>query len=234
MCHTAYAHDLANMMGYTAAKRPDITLGNYMSLGTMIFDQRIRLAREAVEDKSDYVLWFDTDMRFPRDTLIRLLNHKKDFVAANYVTRQIPPEPISFNLVDDGKKWIRVPTSKENTGLERVDGTGLGVALTSTKLIKEVDDGKTPMFWFQYSLKNHTTLGEDIYFCIKCKQKGFDIFIDHDLSKEVKHVGMMEFVHEHVEEERIAELRKALAELPRTDLMAPESGIPPLPDQKAA
>jgi hypothetical protein len=73
MCHTAYAHDLAGMIGYTATARPDIILGNYIMLGTMIFDQRIKLAREAVQDGSDYVLWFDTDMRFPKDTLLRLL-----------------------------------------------------------------------------------------------------------------------------------------------------------------
>jgi len=229
MCHTAYAHDLASMMAYTASVRPDISLGNYIMLGTMIFDQRIKLAREAVQDGSDYVLWFDTDMRFPKDTLLRLLAHGKDFVAANYVTRQIPPEPISFTLVDDGRKWARVPTTKTSTGLEKVSGTGLGVALTSTKMIKAVDDGNSPMFWFQYSIVNHTTLGEDIYFCIKCTHAGYDIFIDHDLSKEVRHVGMLEFCHDHVDDDVAAMMRKELDAAVVTDLNKVVPLKPPAP-----
>ncbi|HEY6028335.1 MAG TPA: hypothetical protein VIV09_15670, partial [Pseudolabrys sp.] len=96
MVHTGYAFDLANMIGFTCATRPDITIGSYVSLGTMIFDQRIKLVREAMEEGCDYILWLDTDMRFPKDTLIRLLAHDRDIVAANYVTRQIPPEPVSF------------------------------------------------------------------------------------------------------------------------------------------
>jgi hypothetical protein len=63
------------------------------------------------------------------------------------------------------------------------------------------------MFWFQYSVKNHTTLGEDIYFCINAGRYGFDIFIDHDLSKQVRHVGIFEFGHEHVDDEAALSMR---------------------------
>jgi hypothetical protein len=97
--------------------------------------------------------------------------------------------------------------------------------MSSTKLIKAVDDGKTPMFWFQYSMINHTTLGEDIYYCIRCNQAGYDIYIDHDLSKEVRHVGMLEFCHEHVDDDTAAVMSKELNAAIVTDLNKPN----PLP-----
>jgi hypothetical protein len=200
----------------------------------MIFDQRIRLAKEAVSEGCDWILWLDTDMRFPKDTLLRLIAHaeadpEKHIIAANYVTRQVPPEPVSFILTDDGKMWRRVPTLSDSTGLEKVTGAPMGVMLTSTKVFKAIDKPDVPMFWFQYSTKNQTVLGEDIYFCINAGRHGFDIYIDHDLSKEVKHCGTFEFGHEHVDDAAGAMMRTELDAAVVTDLNVASGG--PLGDQ---
>jgi hypothetical protein len=32
-------------------------------------------------------------------------------------------------------------------------------------------------------------LGEDVYFCIKAKDAGFDTYLDHHLSNAIGHVG---------------------------------------------
>jgi hypothetical protein len=215
---TGFAFDAQNMIGYTCAHHRDIALASFVSKGTMIFNQRIDLAREAMSEGCDWILWLDTDMRFPKDTLIRLLAHKKDIVAANYVTRQVPPEPVSFQLTDEGKIWRRVPTVAASTGLQKVTGAPMGCMLTSTKVFRKLDKPDVPMFWFQYSTKNHTTLGEDIYFCINAGRYGFDIFIDHDLSKQVRHVGIFEYGHEHVDENTAASMLKELAAATTTDL----------------
>jgi hypothetical protein len=42
-------------------------------------------------------------------------------------------------------------------------------------------------------------VGEDIYFCKLAQAHGFKVYIDHDLSKEVRHTGTMDFTHEHAE-----------------------------------
>ena len=159
-------------------------------------------------------------MRFPKDTLIKLLAHEKDAssLAANYVTRQIPPEPVSFQLTDEGKIWRRVPTLAESTGLEKVSGAPMGCMLTSMEVFKKLDKPDVPMFWFQYSTKNHTVLGEDIYFCINATRYGFGIYIDHDLSKQVHHVGTFEYGHEHVDDAAAASMRKEIDAATITDL----------------
>jgi hypothetical protein len=218
MVCTGFAFDAMNMAAFTMFNRPDIVLGSYVSLGTMIFDQRIKLVREAMSEGCDYILWLDTDMRFPKDTLLRLLEHKKDIVAANYVTRQIPPEPVSFQLTDEGKIWRRVSTQSTDSGLEKVSGAPMGVMLCNMEVFRKIDKPDVPMFWFQYSTKNHTVLGEDIYFCINAGRYGFEIFIDHDLSKQVHHVGTFEFGHEHVDDIAAAQMRKDLDAAVITDL----------------
>jgi hypothetical protein len=224
---TGFSFDAQNMIGYTCAHHPELTLGSFVSKGTMIFNQRIDLVREAMNEGCEWIMWLDTDMRFPRDMLVRLLAHKKDIVAANYVTRQVPPEPVSFQLTDDGKLWRRVPTLAASTGLEKVTGAPMGCMLTSAKVFKKMDKPDVPMFWFQYSTKNHTTLGEDIYFCINAGRYGFDIFIDHDLSKQVRHVGIFEFGHEHVDETQALSMRAEIDAAVVTDLhKAPEDRKP--------
>jgi len=37
-----------------------------------------------------------------------------------------------------------------------------------------------------------------MYFCLKAKELEVPSFIDHDLSKEVRHIGSFEFRHEHI------------------------------------
>jgi hypothetical protein len=42
-------------------------------------------------------------------------------------------------------------------------------------------------------------LGEDIYFCIKAKDAGFDTWVDHDLSKGIKHIGQYVYGWHNIE-----------------------------------
>lgn len=192
MVHASFAFDLANLVGHSVRK--GVQVGVFNATGTLIADQRTNLAKEAVKNGCDFILWLDTDMRFPKDALVRLLDRKKDVVGANYVTRSLPPEPTAFHLRGDA--WLRVPTTPSSAGLEEVSGCGFGVMLTSTKVFKALPD---PWFLIPYSKVNGVFHGEDLFFCMAADAAGFKINIDHDLSKEVRHIGSFEFRHEHVE-----------------------------------
>ena len=180
------AFDLTMMAAYTAGKK-NIDLNVYTSQGTLIFDQRNSLVRTAVEEKCDYILFIDADMRFPKTTLERLLAHKKDIIGVNATTRMMPPKPTARNIQinEDGSvDWLEIFSNKEK-GIGKVDAIGCGVMLIKTSCLKNIPQ---PYFYFEQLLKGKL-LGEDIYFCIKAKDAGIDTWVDHDLSMEIGHVG---------------------------------------------
>jgi len=180
------AFDLTMMAAYMAGKK-NIDLNVYTSQGTLIFDQRNSLVRTAVEEKCDYILFIDADMRFPKTTLERLLAHKKDIIGVNATTRMMPPKPTARNIQinEDGSvDWLEVYSNKEK-GIGKVDAIGCGVMLIKTSCLKDIPQ---PYFYFEQLLKGKL-LGEDIYFCIKAKDAGIDTWVDHDLSMEIGHVG---------------------------------------------
>jgi cellulose synthase/poly-beta-1,6-N-acetylglucosamine synthase-like glycosyltransferase len=180
------AFDLTMMAAYMAGKK-NINLNVYTSQGTLIFDQRNSLVRTAVEEKCDYILFIDADMRFPKTTLERLLAHKKDIIGVNATTRMMPPKPTARNIQinEDGSvDWLEVFSNKEK-GISKVDAIGCGVMLIKTSCLNNIPQ---PYFYFEQLLKGKL-LGEDIYFCIKAKDAGIDTWVDHDLSMEIGHVG---------------------------------------------
>jgi len=180
------AFDLTRMAAYMAVKK-NIDLNVYTSQGTLIFDQRNSLVHTAVVEKCDYILFIDADMRFPKNTLERLLAHKKDIIGVNATTRMMPPKPTARNIQinEDGSvDWLEVFSNKEK-GIGKVDAIGCGVMLIKTSCLKNIPQ---PYFYFEQLLKGKL-LGEDIYFCIKAKDAGIDTWVDHDLSMEIGHVG---------------------------------------------
>jgi hypothetical protein len=189
MVHAAWTLDLVQLVGRSMAD--GIKLGAFNAEGTLICDQRVMLAQRAIESNADAILWLDTDMRFPKDALIRLLAHDKPIVAANYVTRSVPPSPTARNYRDG--QWWKVPTYRDSTGLEEVWAAGMGVMLVRTEVFKELNQ---PWFHIGYA-KDGQIVGEDVHFCVHAKDKGFQTWIDHDLSKEVRHLGLVEFAHEN-------------------------------------
>jgi len=180
------AFDLTMMAAYMASKK-NIDLNVYTSQGTLIFDQRNSLVRTAVEEKCDYILFIDADMRFPKTTLERLLAHNKDIIGVNATTRMMPPKPTARNIQinEDGSvDWLEVFSNKKK-GIGKVDAIGCGVMLIKTSCLKNIPQ---PYFYFE-QLSKGKLLGEDIYFCIKAKDAGIETWVDHDLSMEIGHVG---------------------------------------------
>ena len=180
--------DLALMVGYDARYRKKGTNAIYTVAGTLIFDQRNNLADVAIEEKCDYILWIDADMRFPKNTLERLLKHDKDIVGVNATTRSIPVKStakhLEVNLEKKENSWWPV-VSKGKTGIERVTAIGCGVMLVKRKVFENTPK---PWFWF-YQIPGGKTLGEDVHFCVAAADAGFETWVDHDLSQEIGHVG---------------------------------------------
>jgi GT2 family glycosyltransferase len=169
----------------------------YTSSGTLLSSQRQDLARDAIDAGCTHTLWLDSDMRFPKDALIRLLDRDEPIVCANYAKRRFPTEPIAVrkNFVDeDAKKVLRVYTEQDSTGLVEVDYCGMGVMLVKAEVYKKME---FPWFAIPWVPAAEDYIGEDVWFCRRASENGFKTLIDQDLSKEVHHIGTFEYKHEH-------------------------------------
>ena len=192
----ATAFDLVAMCAYTIkTTKHDIDL--FTSAGTLIFDQRNNLVKTALEVKADYLLFVDADMRFPKDTLKILMAHDKDIIGVNATTRSEPVKPTAKNMLinEDGSiDWMPI-YSNDKTGIEKADGIGCGIMLIKRKVVETIEE---PYFYFE-QLPGNRILGEDIYFCVKAKDAGFETWVDHDLSKQIKHIGQYVYGWHNIE-----------------------------------
>jgi hypothetical protein len=192
------AFDLATMCGYDSRFR-DGTQAIYTVAGTLIFDQRNKLAEAALNEGADYILWIDADMRFPKQTIERLLVHDKDIVGVNATTRNYPVAPtakhLECNFEANESTWLPV-NSKGKTGLEKVAAIGCGVMLCKAKVFQETSK---PWFWFHKPEVMTRFLVRMSTFCIAAHDAGFETWVDHGLSNAIGHIGQYTYSWQDIE-----------------------------------
>ena len=190
LMHSATALDLVNLVAYTIGARPDIRIINYQVRGTLIPEQRATLARVAKQHGATHLLFIDSDMRFPKDGLVRLLAHGKPIVAANYPTRRQPIIPTA-----EHREKGFLFTQPESVGLTDVTRCGMGFMLIDMAVFAEIPE---PWFQIGYNVADGRYVGEDTFFCNRARKVGgYDTLIDQDLSQSVRHIGAMEWDNSH-------------------------------------
>lgn len=185
-CHAAYTTSLVHLVAHTMAS-PDHDMSvTFLQVGTSILPlSRQFLAVRALECEATHVLWIDSDMEFPRDMLLRLARHDHPLVAANCISRRPP-----FLCTARDDKNEQVATTQYSQGIEKVARFGFGVVWMSTEVLRKV-----PPPWFDLEWLPETGVfrGEDFVFCEKARAAGYELYIDHDVSKDVKHVGQFAY-----------------------------------------
>jgi hypothetical protein len=162
--------------------------------GFMVPEQRSRCVAEAWRWNATHVLWVDSDMCFPPDALLRLLHHGKAVVGVNYPRKMFPPIPTAY--VDNAVETGALYTTDEKSGLEEVKHCGFGLLLCEIGVFDRLAED-LPLFAFEPQPPYFTRFcTEDVYFCRKLKKHGITVYIDHDLSREVTHVGDVAFTND--------------------------------------
>jgi len=192
MVHTMFTYDLVNMVAYHTLNTND-AVSLKISQGTLIANQRAELCLDAMREKCTHVLFIDSDMRFPQDMIERLLVHDLDIVATNCARRRMPTGPTAQIYKENGEREL-VYTMPESTGLQEVGSVGMGVMLIKANVFATLSE---PWFETPWRHDKRGYIGEDVFFCKKAREAGFKIWIDHDVSKEIGHIGMFEFKHDH-------------------------------------
>ena len=192
MVHTMYTYDLVNMVAYHTMNTND-AVSLKISQGTLIANQRAELSLDAMQENCSHVLFVDSDMRFPQDMIGRLLKHDLDIVATNCARRRMPTGPTAQLYKENGDREL-VWTMPDSTGLQEVGSVGMGVMLIKSNVFAALSE---PWFETPWRHDKRGYIGEDVFFCQKAAAAGFKIHIDHDVSKEIGHIGTFEFKHDH-------------------------------------
>lgn len=161
--------------------------------GSNLCQQRQQLVSRALHLGATHILFWDADIKAPRDVIPRMLNHSKPFVCANYPTKELVSRPTVYLDGDNhtGPLW----TKPGDTGLVGdVARAGLGLALVDAQVFYHIE-----LPWFVFTPQPPEYIlygGEDHYLYDKVRAAGIPIFCDQDISNEVAHCGNFEFTNE--------------------------------------
>lgn len=156
-------------------------------MGTYLPNLRTQIVKVVQELKGSHVMFIDSDMRFPPDTIDRLLARDKMIIGCNCPQRT-QRQTTAF------KNGAFIP-SLGQTGIEEVDSVGMGIMLINMEVFTTIPEPWFAMPW----VKGERHMGEDVFFCHNAKDHGFPVFIDHELSVQIRHIGEVEFTHEYTQ-----------------------------------
>jgi hypothetical protein len=181
-----FAFSLAHLTERVARLHRDIELKVLMNTSSSLPRVRTDLAKSALAWGAEWMLWLDSDMLFPPDTLERLLAFGLDVVGANY-PRRMPPH-VGTATVQSGSALVPCETTlaKAQSGQpEQVLTLGFGALLMNARVFEALERP-----WFQIvDDGDDGFVGEDMHFLHKLSQHGHVPYVDHALSWDIGHVG---------------------------------------------
>jgi hypothetical protein len=142
-----------------------------------------------VQNGFDYLFAVDSDISFPKDTLVKLLSHDKDIVSGVYIQRIPGTHTIEIMRSNEfgGVTHVDWNTIK-GQGLVPIDGCGFGCALIKADVFRGIS---YPQFVYKSAIDHKDTISEDVYFCMRARENGFSLWCDTSVICE--HTGSYTF-----------------------------------------
>jgi len=194
MMHSVFSHNLTSLINYNFQKGIETRV--FYNMGTLVVNQRASLVKMAKEWAATHILWLDSDMSFPFYTAYKLLSHNTAIAAGNYPTRVLPYKTVAYTKQGDWDSYLRHgPDINPRKELIEVEGIGMGCMLTEMGVFDSI--GK-PWFNIAYDERTDDYLGEDMDFCMRARDKGYKVFVDDVLSRQVSHLGTYAYTHDLV------------------------------------
>lgn len=168
--------------------RDDVTHHWTNELIKRVANHKNRIIKYTLDNHFDYLFLIDSDLVLHPNTLIQLLNAKRDIICEIFWTKWKPDLPElpqvwgcdQYTLAEIApgekitpedalyrqRKWIN---NLRNPGVYRVGGLGACTLISRKVLEKGVDF--SPLY-------NVSFWGEDRHFCIRAVALGFELFVD--------------------------------------------------------
>lgn len=186
MVHTVF------MKSVLGLERPGYTQFG-LSCSSLVYDARNTLAKQAVIENYDRVLWLDSDMDFSPDLLKRLsadMDEGRELVSGLYFKRKTPIKPVIYKEmgyyhsdIDDSVTPTAICYEDyPRDSIFQIAGAGFGGALVSVDLIRRVAEK------FGQPFSPLMGFGEDLSFCARVTQLGVPMYCDSRV--KMGHIGL--------------------------------------------
>lgn len=179
-----FAHSLAWLASYGIE---DTEISIWFNVGSLIYTSRDAIAKKALLDEVDLVMWFDSDMVFAPDTMkrmLKLIDEGHDMVTGIYYRRTPPFSAVGFKtmeLNEEGAAFDWTELTEIPSEPFEVEACGFGCVLMKAEIFVSVFAKFGQMF------TPIANCGEDIAFCWRARQCGYKILADPSIS--LGHVG---------------------------------------------
>ena len=168
---TEFFRSFANMK-QIGSVRTDVTSCS------LVYQARTDLGQIAVQEKSDFVLWLDSDMVFPETLMVDLMEDMKgrDMVTAVYHMRRPPYQPVLWSKLRKGltaeDTETEIAAEYPENELFEVEGCGFGAVMMRTEVLEAVVNRYHALF------EPIPGFGEDLSFCLRARGCGYKIWCD--------------------------------------------------------
>ena len=145
--------------------------------GTLVHGARDKLAKHAVNNFFDEVLWIDADMVFDRHLYEDLKMCGADMVCGLFISRHDPYVSCVFRSIDPVERITEYPDEAFP-----VEACGFGAVLMKAQILKDVMVNNGGRCFVP-----EKNLGEDVAFCKRARDQGYTIMCEP--TARVGHVG---------------------------------------------
>jgi hypothetical protein len=181
MVHADFMLAVLNLVQQSRVDGHRVSVVN--SKGSIVTQSRNLAVDAALEARAEWLLFLDSDMTFPAETLSRLLAHGKAIVGATYPRKAAPLAWIGTRV--DGAAF-----SSADTGLVEAARLPTGCLLIEAEIFARL---KRPYFRCGYDEASGNILSEDFWFSDLVRSLGVSIWCEMDLSRQVGHLGLYRY-----------------------------------------
>lgn len=185
-----FANDLVKAAAYHAFTFPEDNITVSWHQSAFLAESRNVLVKGLIEQGCDYVIFLDTDMRFPQTLFDDLMKHDLPVVAANCAKRRRPISATARKENPEDPSRLDPVWPEQKEGIERIAVVGTAVMCIRADVFFQIE---YPWFHTPWHEEDQRFVGEDLFLCAQLKNAGIPLHIDHAVSWAVRHIGSYEY-----------------------------------------
>lgn len=162
---------------------PEIQVNYAMS--SRLAHNRNELAMQFLSSGREWMVTIDDDMMFEPTQILTAIEHAESNnirVMGGLAFGDDGGQIFSTIMVrnpNGGKGYVKAGNWPDNT-LQKVDATGTALLIVHRDVIKDIQKfypNRAPAWWFEEEIDGGQVMGEDVTFCRRAQEVGYDVYV---------------------------------------------------------